>query len=106
MFDPVNRGYAVSSTDTGHIASANDGTWALGHMDRVINYGQRGVHEMAMASKAVIKAYYSASPMHSFFQGCSYGGKEALTEVQRYPTDFDGVVAGDPANWLRRPYSA
>ena len=106
MFDPVNRGYAVSSTDTGHISGANDGTWALGHTDRVINFGQRGVHQMALASKAVIKAYYSASPVHSFFQGCSYGGKQALTEVQRYPTDFDGVVAGDPANWLTRHYSA
>jgi len=107
MFDPVNRGYAVSSTDTGHIgANTNDGAWALGHMDRIINYGQRGVHEMALASKAIIKAYYTAVPAHSYFQGCSYGGKQALTEVQRYPNDFDGVIAGDPANWLTRHYSS
>ena len=107
MFNPLNRGYAVSSTDTGHVANgSNDGTWALGHMDRVINYGQRGVHEMALASKAIIKAYYSASPAHSYFQGCSFGGQQALTEVQRYPTDFDGVVAGDPANWFTRHYTA
>jgi len=106
MFNPVNRGYAVSSTDTGHVAtSANDGSWALGHMDRVINYGQRGVHEMALASKAIIQAYYSTAPVHSYFQGCSFGGQQALTEVQRYPTDFDGVVAGDPANWFTRHYT-
>ena len=106
MFNPVERGYAVSSTDTGHVTSnTNDGVWALGHMDRVINFGQRGVHEMAIASKAIIKAYYNAPPAHSYFQGCSYGGKQALTEVQRYPTDFDGVVAGDPANWWTRHYS-
>ena len=106
MFNPVNRGYAVSSTDTGHVSTtANDGSWALGHMDRVINYGQRGVHEMALASKAIIQAYYSAAPAHSYFQGCSFGGQQALTEVQRYPTDFDGVVAGDPANWFTRHYS-
>ena len=106
MFNPVERGYAVSSTDTGHVTSStNDGMWALGHMDRVINFGQRGVHEMAIASKAIIKAYYSTPPAHSYFQGCSYGGKQALTEVQRYPTDFDGVVAGDPANWWTRHYS-
>ncbi len=106
MFDPVNRGYAVSSTDTGHVGvNTNDGSWALGHMDRIINYGQRGVHEMALASKAIIKAYYTAAPAHSYFQGCSYGGKQALTEVQRYPNDFDGVIAGDPANWLTRHYS-
>ena len=106
MFNPVNRGYAVSSTDTGHVANGpNDGSWALGHMDRVINYGQRGVHEMALASKSIIQAYYSAVPAHSYFQGCSYGGQQALTEVQRYPADFDGVIAGDPANWFTRHYT-
>ena len=106
MFNPVNRGYAVSSTDTGHVAtSANDASWALGHLDRVLNYGQRGVHEMALASKAIIQAYYSAAPAHSYFQGCSFGGQQALTEVQRYPNDFDGVVAGDPANWYTRHYT-
>ena len=106
MFNPVNRGYAVSSTDTGHAsASTNDASWALGHMDRVINYGQRGVHEMALASKAIVRAYYGASPAHSYFQGCSFGGKQALTEVQKYPADFDGVIAGDPANWFTRHYT-
>ena len=106
MFDPLSRGYATSSTDTGHVGTnTNDGAWALGHMDRVINFGQRGVHEMALASKAIIKAYYGAPPQHSYFEGCSYGGKQALTEVQKYPKDFDGVVAGDPANWWTRHYS-
>jgi feruloyl esterase len=106
MFDPLNRGYATSSTDTGHVgANTNDGTWALGHMDRVINFGQRGVHEMALAAKAIIHAYYGAAPTHSYFQGCSYGGKQALTEVQRYPADFDGVIAGDAANWWTRHYT-
>jgi feruloyl esterase len=98
MFDPVNRGYAVSSTDTGHIAtSTNDGTWALGHMDRVINFGQRGVHEMALASKAIIRAYYSASPAHSYFEGCSSGGKQGMNEAQRYHR-FRRRRRGDPAN--------
>jgi len=106
MVDPLNRGYATSSTDTGHVGSnTNDGTWALGHLDRVINFGQRGVHEMALASKAIIRAYYGNTPRHSYFTGCSYGGKQALTEVQKYPTDFDGVIAGDPANWWTRHYS-
>jgi feruloyl esterase len=106
MVDPLNRGYATSSTNTGHIgANTNDGTWALGHMDRVINFGQRGIHEMALASKAIIRAYYGGAAQHSYFSGCSYGGKQALTEVQKYPTDFDGVIAGDPANWWSRHYS-
>jgi feruloyl esterase len=106
MFDPLSRGYAVGSTDTGHVgANTNDGTWALGHMDRVINFGQRGIHVMAMADKLVIRAHYGSQPTHSYFQGCSYGGKQALTEVQKYPADFDGVIAGDPANWWTRHYS-
>ena len=107
MVDPLERGYAISSTNTGHVnASSGDATWALGHMDRVINYGQRGVHEMALASKAIIQIYYGRAPVHSYFNGCSYGGKQALTEVQKYPNDFDGVIAGDPANWLTRHYTA
>lgn len=107
MIDPLERGYAISSTNTGHTnANGGDATWALGHMDRVINYGQRGVHEMALASKAIIQAYYGHAPAHSYFNGCSYGGKQALTEVQKYPDDFDGVIAGDPANWTTRHYTA
>ncbi|MEQ1887059.1 MAG: tannase/feruloyl esterase family alpha/beta hydrolase [Bryobacteraceae bacterium] len=107
MIDPLGRGYATSSTNTGHInANGGDATWALGHMDRVINYGQRGVHEMAVASKALVRAYYGADPEHSYFNGCSYGGKQALTEVQKYPDDFDGVIAGDPANWTTRHTTA
>jgi tannase/feruloyl esterase len=103
MVDPLERGYATSSTNTGHVnANGGDATWALGHMDRVINYGQRGVHEMALASKALIQSFYGAAPLHSYFNGCSYGGKQALTEVQKYPGDFDGVIAGDPANWTTR----
>lgn len=106
MVDPLERGYATSSTNTGHVnVGGNDATWALGHMDRVINYGQRGVHEMAVASKALIHSFYGSAPVHSYFNGCSYGGKQAMTEVQKYPDDFDGVIAGDPANWLTRHYT-
>ena len=66
MVDPLERGYATSGTNTGHInANGGDATWALGHMDRVINYGQRGVHEMALASKALIHSYSGAAPVHS-----------------------------------------
>jgi feruloyl esterase len=104
MVDPVNRGYAVGSTDTGHLAGGEDGAWALGHLQRVVNYGQRAIHEMAQADKAIIRAYYGAPPTHSYFNGCSYGGKQAFTEVQRYPGDFDGVIAGDPANNFTRHY--
>lgn len=101
MAAPLNSGYATASTDTGHVADA-DGHWALGHMERVIDFAHRGVHVTAQASKGIIRAFYEAPPAHSYFNGCSQGGQEALTESQRYPLDFDGIIAGDPANnWTR-----
>jgi feruloyl esterase len=104
MVDPLNRGYAVGGTDTGHASSNDDGSWALGHLDRLLNYAYRGIHQMAEADKAIVQAFFGAAPAHSYFTGCSFGGKQALTEVQRYPEDFDGVVAGDPANNFIRHY--
>lgn len=104
MVDPLNRGYATGSTDTGHSGSNDDGTWALGHLDRLLNYAQRGIHLMVQADKGIIRAFYGGTPEHSYFNGCSFGGKQALTEVQRYPEDFDGVIAGDPANNYIRHY--
>ncbi len=104
MVDPLNRGYATGSTDTGHSGANDDGAWALGHLDRLLNYAQRGIHLMAQANKGIVRAFYGKAPVHSYFNGCSFGGKQALTEVQRYPEDFDGVIAGDPANNFIRHY--
>lgn len=106
MLDPLRRGYATSSTDTGHSADGIPGAWAEGHMERVVNLWERGVHQMAMAAKLVIHSYYGSAPAHSYFSGCSAGGQQAMTEVQKYPADFDGVIAGDPANWQTRHYTA
>ena len=101
MLDPLRRGYATASTDTGHVAD-NDGHWAQGHMQRVIDFAHRGVHVTTVASKAIIRARYGRLAAHSYFSGCSQGGQEALTEAQRYPEDYDGIIAGDPANnWTR-----
>ncbi|HEY7338855.1 MAG TPA: tannase/feruloyl esterase family alpha/beta hydrolase [Bryobacteraceae bacterium] len=103
MLDPLRRGYASSSTDTGHTAD-NDGHWAQGHMERVIDFAHRAVHVTAQTDKAIIRAFYGAAPEHSYFSGCSQGGQEALTEAQRYPDDFDGIIAGDPANFWTHLY--
>src|SRR5512142_1116114 len=84
MLEPLRRGYASSSTDTGHVADT-DGHWAQGHMERVIDFAHRSVHVTTQADKAIIKAFYSSAPEHSYFSGCSQGGLEALTEAQRYP---------------------
>ncbi len=106
MGRPLERGYATSSTDTGHQAtSTNDGTWALGHYERIVNFADRATHLMAAADKAILTAFYGDKPQHAYFTGCSQGGHEAMIEAQRYPEDFDGIIAGDPANYWTHHYA-
>jgi feruloyl esterase len=93
------QGYAAAGTDTGHSGSAIDARWALGHPEKVIDFGYRAVHEMTQVAKAAIKAFYGQSPVHSYFAGCSNGGRQALMEAQRFPEDYDGILAGAPANF-------
>ena len=92
----VARGYAAASTDTGH--SGRDATWALGHPEKIIDYGHRAVHEMTEKAKSIVSAFYGSGPKHSYFASCSNGGRQALMEAQRYPNDYDGLIAGAPAN--------
>ena len=96
----LKAGYAVSSTDTGHKAGSTDAGWALGHFDKIMDYAYRGVHETSEKSKVVIRAFYGGNPKHAYFNGCSNGGRQALVEAQRYPADYDGIIAGAPANYL------
>ena len=93
------RGYAATATDDGHTGSPIDATWALGHPEKVIDFGHRGIHEMTRVAKVVTQQYYGSAPQHSYFAGCSDGGREALMEAQRYPADYDGILAGAPANY-------
>ena len=98
MSGPVSHGYAVASTNTGHDGTSGDGSFALGHPEKLIDYGYRAVHEMTVKAKAIIAAYYGNAPRLSYWNGCSTGGRQALIEAQRFPADFDGVIAGAPAN--------
>ena len=98
MADPLQRGYAVAATDDGHQASVVDASWAAGHPEKLIDFGYRALKETTDVSKAIIKAFKSAGARRSYFMGCSDGGREALMEAQRFPRDFDGIVAGAPAN--------
>lgn len=96
----LGRGYATVGTDTGHVGTglaALDGSWALNRLDRQINFGHRAVHVVTVAAKRIVTAAYGRGPRYSYFQGCSNGGRQALMEAQRYPLDFDGIVAGAPA---------
>lgn len=93
------RGYATASTDTGHQGFLGNGDWALGHPELVVDFGYRAIHETARAAKAIITAYYGQAPTFSYFTGCSGGGQQALSEAQRYPADYDGIVSIAPANF-------
>jgi len=98
MADAVAQGYATGGTDTGHSASGIDASWAIGHPEKVADFGYRAIHEMTEKSKAITAAYYGSSISHAYFAACSDGGREALMEAQRFPADYDGILAGAPAN--------
>src|SRR5260221_2160542 len=90
------RGYAEASTDTGHKGTPDDGTWALNNSERQVNFGYRAVHSVTLAAKQIVQVFYGKTPDQSYFEGCSNGGRQALMEAQRYPTDFNGIIAGSP----------
>ena len=93
----INAGYATVGTDTGHQGSITDASWALGNLERQLNFGYLAVHRTAEAAKAIIRSYYGSNETKSYFSGCSNGGRQAMMEAQRYPDDFDGIIAGAPA---------
>ena len=93
----LSRGYATASTNTGH--DGGDARFALDHPEKVIDFGYRAVHEMTQKAKAITGAFYGNGPRLSYWNGCSSGGKQGLKEAQRFPKDYDGVLAGAPANY-------
>ncbi len=92
-------GFATASTDTGHQGGTTDAPWALGHPEKIVDFGYRAVHLMTVDAKAIIHAFYGQGPRRSYFNSCSNGGRQALMEAQRFPEDYDGIVAGAPANY-------
>ncbi|WP_459662151.1 tannase/feruloyl esterase family alpha/beta hydrolase, partial [Novosphingobium sp. 11B] len=95
----LDTGYAVSGQDNGHAGQSDDATYAIGHPEKVRDFGWRSLHLVAVASKAVIAAYYGSAQEISLFNGCSTGGRQALAIAQRFPEDYDGISAGAPANY-------
>lgn len=90
----LRRGYATASTDTGH--AGDTASFAPGHPEKLIDFGYRAIHETALQARAIVTAFYRAAPRFSYFTGCSGGGRQAFMEAQRYPQDFEGIIAGDP----------
>jgi feruloyl esterase len=96
MATGLRRGYAVVSTDTGH--AGDDMKFGQGHPEKVIDWAYRSIHVMTDAAKLIVRNAQGRFAERAYFSGCSSGGHQALSEAQRYPDDYDGIIAGDPAN--------
>lgn len=96
LANALQRGFATASTDTGH--SGEDLKFAAGHPEKIVDWGYRSIHIMTESAKLIVRGYTGIFPKHSYFGGCSTGGEQALSEAQRFPGDYDGVLAGDPGN--------
>src|ERR1700693_3437871 len=96
MAEALGRGYATSSTDTGHVGAT--GNFALGHPEKLTDFAYRAVHEMTVQAKAIVAAFYGDPPKISYWNGCSTGGRQGLKEAQRFPDDYDAIIAGASAN--------
>ena len=104
LAEELRRGYATVSTNTGHDAepALDMAKFAFGHPDRLADFGWRSVHEMTVKGKAITEAFYGRPARYAYFIGCSTGGKQGLMAAQRFPADYDGIVATAPANnWAR-----
>jgi feruloyl esterase len=94
--DALKRGYVTVATDMGHSGTILDAVWAYNNRDAEIDYGFRATHVTAVAAKAILRAFHGVNATQSYFRGCSTGGRQGLVEAQRFPADFDGIIAGAP----------
>ncbi len=106
MVAKLGEGNATAATDDGHQSVSIDASWALDHPEKVKDFGYRAVHETDLAAKRLIAAYYGSPAKYAYFNGCSEGGREALMEAQRYPRDFNGILAGSPAHYWTKLMAA
>jgi hypothetical protein len=95
---PLSRGYAVAATDTGHAGNGLSADWAVGHPEKLTDFGYRAVHDMTVAAKAAVTDFYGSGPKLSYWNSCSTGGRQGLMEAFRFPEDYDAISAMAPAN--------
>jgi hypothetical protein len=94
----LRKGYACIASDMGHEGQISDGLWAYNNLQAEVDFGYRAAHVTALAGKAITERFYKKAPGKSYFCGCSRGGREGMVEAQRFPWDFDGIIAGAPAS--------
>ncbi|MES2627030.1 MAG: tannase/feruloyl esterase family alpha/beta hydrolase, partial [Pseudomonadota bacterium] len=95
----LRRGYATAASDAGHSAADGpNGMFALGHPEKLIDFAYRAIHDMTEKSKTIIAHAYQQPAEYSYYKGCSTGGRQGVMAAQRYPEDFDGIIAGALAN--------
>jgi feruloyl esterase len=97
LAEGVKGGFATAATDTGH--TGGSASFAMGHPEKLTDFAYRAVHDMTVTSKAIIQDFYGQAPRYSYWNGCSTGGRQGLKAAQKFPADFDGIVAGAPANY-------
>jgi feruloyl esterase len=99
MQEALRRGYATAATDTGHSAADGQaGLFALGHPEKIVDFAYRALHDMTVKSKRLIDVFYAEPLDYSYYKGCSTGGRQGVMAAQRYPGDYDGIIAGALAN--------
>jgi feruloyl esterase len=103
MAEALRRGYATSATDDGH--TDRGASFIAGHPDKFVDFAYRAEHEMTVEAKRLVKAFYGREARYSYWNGCSGGGREGLLQAYRYPDEFNGIIAGDPANMRRNAWA-
>jgi feruloyl esterase len=103
LADALRRGYATAASDDGHTGPS--GSFAMGHPEKLVDFAYRAEHEMTVEAKRLMKQFYGRDPRYSYWEGCSGGGREGLLQAARYPDEFDGIIAGDPANIRRNAWA-
>jgi feruloyl esterase len=100
MQNALRLGYATSGNDTGHDNTVDgpNGMFALGHSEKIVDFAYRAMHDMTVTSKSIIQQFYGRAQQYSYYKGCSTGGRQGAMNAQRYPDDFDGIIAGALAN--------
>ena len=104
MSDGLRRDYAITATDDGN-PTRGSGEFVYGHPEKLIDFAYRSEHEMTVKAKAIVRAFYGRDPRYSYWDGCSGGGREGLLQAYRYPDEFDGIIAGDPADFRRNAWA-